>query len=205
MILDIEFVIYSSLIIACLIPLYIYRKKILKFRNSNGNINLFLKDLRNYLSTHHPKIKFNFSIIDKTEDEKNRRVRETLIVEDIITQFVDYDYKKTTQASVSKEKLWVGYDEKSKSDLKLPSDWKQRKEMAWLRDNGRCDRCGNKILLKNAYSQFAKEIEKGGGYNFENIIILCNDCNLILKKKESKIDISSTEIYDKLMVAVDNN
>lgn len=203
--LDVEFVIYASLLIGCLIPLYIYRKRLLQFKESNGDINLFLRDLRNYLSTHHPKIKFDFSIIDKTINEKDRKIRETLIVEDIITQFVDYEYNKTTQSSVSKEKLWVGYDEKSKSDLKLPSDWKQRKEMAWLRDNGKCDRCGNKVLLKNAYSQFAKEIENGGGYNFENIITLCNDCNLILKKQDSKVNISSTEIYDKLMVAVDKN
>ncbi len=202
--LDVEFIIYASILIACLIPLYIYRKKILNLNKSNNTLNLFIKDLRNYLTTYHPKIKFQFSIIDKTENEKDIRVRETLIVENIVNQFIDYDYKKTTQASIPKNKLWVGYEEKSKSNAKLPSDWKQRKELAWIRDDRKCNRCGNKILLNNSYSQFAKSIQNGGGYNFENIIILCGDCNYILNNEDKKITISSLETYDKLMLSVES-
>lgn len=202
MILDFQFILYSSILIGCLIPLYLYRKKIFKYNKENGDFNLFVKDLRVYLSNNHPKINFDFSIIDKTALEHNLKVRETQIVEDILKQFFDFKYEKLTQKSVDKDKLWVGYDQNSISSLKTPSDWKQRKDLAWLRDDQRCNRCGNKILLKNSYTQFAKEIENGGGYNFENIITLCLDCNNVLKSQNTLNTINALEIHDKLMLLV---
>lgn len=201
MVLDLEFIIYSSLLIGILIPLFIYRKKILKYNKTNGEFNLFIKDLRLHLSNHHPKINFDFSIIDKTLNEHDLRTRETIIVEDIVKQFINFEYEKRTQSPVDKDKLWVGYDEKSKSNPKLPTDWKQRKELAWMRENKKCNRCGNKITLKDSYTQFAKSIENGGGYNFENIIILCQDCNIILKS-ENNDKLPALELYDKLMIFV---
>lgn len=203
MLLDIEFVIASTLLIASLLPLYIYRKKIFAFKYKKGdNFNLFIKDLKIHMTQHHPKIKIDYSIIGKTEDEKDIRVREALIVENIVQQFFNYPYKKETQNSIEKEKLWINYIEKSNTNPKYPNDWSQRKELAWKRDNKSCNRCGDTLSLNNTFSTFVKEIKDGGGYNFENIIILCSDCNKILNSTNPKNTISSLNLNDKLMLFV---
>lgn len=201
--LDVNFVIAAGLIIACLIPLYIYRKKIFKPRKRSGDFNLFLKDLKLYLKDHHPKINFDFSIFDKTKDEQDIKIREAIIVEDLVSQFFYAPYEKHTQAPMSKEKLWSGYDEKSASNPKLPNDWAQRKELVWHREHKKCNRCGENItLFKNAYTQFVKEIENGGGYNVENIILVCQDCNQVINSQNPKNTISTLSLHDKLMIFV---
>lgn len=202
MLLDINFSIASGLLIACLLPLYIYRKKIFTKYKSGGTFHLFVKDLKLLMNQHHPKIKIDYSIIDKTENEKNIQLRETLIVENIIQQFFDYPYKKQTQEAVPKDKLWANYMEKSVSNAKYPNDWLQRKELAWKRDNKCCNRCGDKIALDNAFSIFVKDIKDGGAYNFENIIILCSDCNKIMNSTNAKNTISSLAINDRLVLFI---
>jgi 5-methylcytosine-specific restriction endonuclease McrA len=202
--LDISFIIASILLIACLLPLYMYRKKIFAFKYKNGkNFPLFVKDLKLHMTQSHPKIKIDYSIIGKSENEKNSRLRESLIVENITQQFFDYPYKKETQKSIEKEKLWVNYIEKSKSNPKYPNDWAQRKELAWKRDDKCCNRCGNKLTLDNTFSIFVKNIEDGGAYNFENIIILCSDCNKIINSTNSKNTMHSLSLNDKLMFFVE--
>lgn len=203
MLLDIDFIIASSLIIACLLPLYIYREKIFSRFTSTGTFHLFIKDLKLHMSQHHPKIKIDYSIIGKTEDEKNIKIRESLIVENIIQQFFDYSYSKKTQESLSKEKLWTNYIEKSVSNAKYPNDWPKRKESAWKRDNKCCNRCGDKTLLEDTFTVFVKDIKDGGGYNFENIIILCSDCNKILNSTNAKNTILSLNISDKLSIFIE--
>ena len=205
MILDMTFVLFAGLIVLALIPLYIYREKVFPFiYKDNNTFDLFVRDLQVHMKKEHPVINFDYSIIEKTKDEKNIRLRETLIVEDIVAQFFNYKYTKRTQSLISKENLWTGYDEKSKSSTKLPSDWKQRKELAWRRDNQRCNRCKTVCSLDNSFTNFAKDIEKGGGYNFENIITLCSDCNRILNSTNQKRTISSLNLNDTLMRFVSN-
>ncbi|MDZ7819125.1 MAG: HNH endonuclease [Aliarcobacter sp.] len=203
MLLDIDFIISSGLLIACLLPLYIYRKKIFTRYKSGGTFHLFVKDLKLHMTQHHPKIKIDYSIIDKTENEKNTKLRETLIVENVVQQFFEYPYKKNTQEAIPKEKLWINYMEKSTSNPKYPSDWPQRKELAWKRDNNCCNRCGDKIALNNSFSIFVKDIKDGGGYNFENIIILCSDCNKILNSTNVKNTISSLNLNDRLILFIE--
>lgn len=202
--LNVEFVISATIIIFSLLPLYIYRKKIFKFANfGNGEFKLFAKDLKVYLIQNYPKIKFDFSILDKTNNESNLRTREIIIVENMVNQFFYYKYEKRTQNPVAKEKLWSTYDEKSASNSKYPQDWPQRKELVWTRENKCCNRCGNKIsYLKDAYTQFVKEIEDGGGYNVENVILICQDCNQVLNSKNPKNTMVSLNIYEKLMIFV---
>ena len=68
MILDLDYIIFSSLIIACLLPLYIYKEKIFKvkkIKNDKG-FPLFLKDLKLYMLQHHPKIDIDYRIVEKT-------------------------------------------------------------------------------------------------------------------------------------------
>ena len=197
--LDYTFVIYSSLLIACIIPLYIYRQKVFSFAYKTGSIEFFIQDLKTHMQNNHPKIPFNYSIIEKTKNEKDIRIRETLIVEDIISQFFYYKYEKNTQKGIPREKLWTGYEEKSFSNPKTPMDWQERRELAWQRDKNKCNRCGTKIKLEDVFTTFAKDIAKGGGYNFENIIILCSDCNKVLNSKNPKSSIASLHLNDTLM------
>lgn len=200
--LDIEFVIYSSIIISCLIPLYIYRKKVFAFAYEKGDISLFVKDLKRHMKNEHPKINFDYSIIDKTKNEKDIRIRQTIIVENIVNQFFFFEYSKKTQKDIQREKHWSGYEEKSKSNDKYPNDWAIRKDFAWKREEGRCDRCGNKVPLDNTFTTFVKDIKDGGGFNFENIIILCVDCNKVINSQNPKNTISSLNLNEKLMLYV---
>ncbi|BAK74201.1 HNH endonuclease [Arcobacter sp. L] len=199
--LDIEFVIYASILIACLLPLYIYRKKIFKKDfESNGDFNNFLKDLKFHMHKFHPKIHIDYSIVEKTKNEQNLHSRETIIIENVVEQFFNFEYKKTTQKSILRDKLWATYAEKSISNPKFPSDWQQRKEFAYRRDNRCCNRCGNNIMnLNEAYTSFVKDIKDGGNYNFENIIILCVDCNKILNSTNPKDTLHSLILNDKLL------
>lgn len=200
--LDIEFIIAAIFLIASLLPLYIYRKKIFhRFKEGEG-FPFFEKDIKSYMKTHHPKIKINYSIIEKTKDENNTILRQNLIVENIIQQFFEYPYQKETQKSIPKEKLWSNYIEKSISNPKYPNDWLQRKELAWRRDDKACNRCAQELSLDNSISSFVKDIKDGGSYSFENIIILCSDCNKILNSTNPKNTISSLSLNDKLMLFV---
>lgn len=199
--LNIEFVIYASLLIALILPLYFYRQRIFSFAYKTGDLEFFLQDLKLHMKKEHPKIHFDYSIVEKTKDEKDIRTREILILEDIVNQFHTFQYTRKTQGLISKDLLWVNYAEKSKSNPKKPNDWASRRKLAWVRDEKRCNRCGTQIADYNYYTTFAKPVEKGGGYNFENLITLCNDCYRI---EDSKISSTSLELYDKLMLFVKN-
>ena len=200
MILDLNYIIFSSLIIACLLLLYIYKEKIFKIKSKdNEAFASFLKDLKLYMLQHHPKIEIDYRIVEKTKNEEDMELRQTLIIESVIKQFFNFPYQNETQASIPREKLWINYEEKSKSNPKYPSDWALRKEFAWKRDNKNCSRCGNELNIDEAYTSFVKEITDGGGYNLENIMTLCINCNKILNSKNPKSTISSLNLNDNLM------
>ena len=201
MISDLDFIILSSLIIACLLPLYIYKEKILKkkVKKEDEGFPIFLKDLKLYMREHHPKINIYYRIVEKTKNEENSELRQTLIIDSVIKQFFNFPYSKETQATIQREKLWMNYQEKSKSNPKYPSDWALRKEFAWRRDNKCCNRCAQELNINETYTSFVKEIKDGGGYNLENIITLCVNCNRIVDSKNPKSTISSLILTDKLM------
>ena len=67
--LELDFVIYASLLIAALLPLYIYRKRIFRAKYSDNGFSFFIKDLKLHMSEYHPKIKIDYSIIEKTQNE----------------------------------------------------------------------------------------------------------------------------------------
>ncbi|MGB6329250.1 MAG: hypothetical protein WBF48_10010 [Halarcobacter sp.] len=205
--LDIEFIIYSVIIIFCLIPLYIYRKEIYSKFSKSGNIKIFIKDIDAYLSLHYPKINFDFSnILKKVEEEKDIKIKEILVVEDLVSQFATYEYELTTQTSVSRDKLWSSYDNNSKllKDNKFPIDWNQRKEAAWIRDKNKCNRCGTKIKLIDSQALLAKQMRNGGGFNLENIVILCSDCARLVRTSNIEKTSRDLLISDRLMKRVKN-
>lgn len=202
MILDLKFIFAGLFIILILIPLYIYRKEIYNRFYKQGNIKQFLKNIDAYLSTTYPKINFNFSKLEESvEEEKDIRLKETLIVEELVRQFAYYEYDLNTQATVPKEKLWSSYDTNSKlvKDNKLPVDWHQRKEAAWIRDKNKCNRCGTNVKLVDAQALLAKQMKNGGGFNMENIVILCQDCSRIMKSANLERTRKDLNILDNLM------
>lgn len=200
MILELDFIILGCLIILSLLPLYIYRKKLFIPKSPTGDFEIFIKDLKLHMQKYHPNIKIDYSIIEKTKNEPNLEFRETFIVENIVEQYFNYPYKKITQKSVSRDKLWANYDEKSLSNSKLPNDWQQRKELAWRRDNRCCNRCGNYLIsLNEVYTNFVKDIKDEGSYSLENIIVLCADCNKVLNSTNHKNSMDSLILNDKLL------
>lgn len=195
-----EFVVSGVAIIACLLPLYVYRKRIFAFYYAEEDVNLFLQDVKNYLKREHPRVRFNYdNLLQKTKNEKNLRIRETIIIENLVNQFFIHPYKKTTQLDVGQDKHWTAYHEKSKNNPKYPNDWTLRKKLAWDRDHQQCNRCGNKMKLEDSLTLFVKNIEDGGGYNFENIITICSDCNKVLSSQNPVQTQKSLILTEKLM------
>ncbi len=199
--LELEFIIYSLIIILTLIPFFIYREKVFYRFYKIGNIHTFLRNIDSYLILQYPKIYFNYNIVKKVADEKDIRIKETLIIEDLVKQFANYEYELRTQKSVPKNKLWNNYEKNSKliKDNKLPIDWIQRKEVAWLRDDNKCNRCGKKIKLLDTHILLAKQMRNGGGFNLENIIIVCSDCNRVIKSSNIGRTVRNLRILDNLM------
>lgn len=202
--LDLEYIIIGFLIISCLLPLYIYKKVIYKRIYKKGNIKGFLKDCEIFLSSNYPKIPFNFDIKNKYEEEKDIKIKQTLIAENFINQFINYEYEPSTQSSVPEKILWNDYKINSIpiKENKRPSDWAKRKETAWNRDGKKCNRCGTNVKLNDSQIILAKDIIFGGQFNLENIIILCSDCAKVVKSEnKTPVDLNITL---KLMEKVEN-
>ncbi|MBL3519308.1 HNH endonuclease [Aliarcobacter lanthieri] len=165
----------------------------------DNKFNIFLGLVDSYLKREHPKIKFDLSIIDEILKEENFKIRKTLFIDEVVRQFIDFEYLKKTQESVKKELLWNGYGINSIPNLKKPQDFLRRKEVAFFRDKGTCDRCGNKMdKLSDAHTLLILEAENGGGYNLENIAILCFDCHKILTNESRNIFEIPLKIRDEL-------
>ncbi len=193
---------FFILLISFLIFLYFYRRKLtsVKYKNSE-DLDLFLRDLKLYMQHNHPKIDINYSILEKIKDEHNLGIKEVMIIENIVEQFINFKYSKNTQRGLPKDSYWANYLEKSMSH-KLPNDWLLRRDYAWRRDNKCCKRCGKNIDLNESYTIFVNDIKNGGGYHLENLITLCVDCNKILSDNNSKNIISSLPLNDKLLMLV---
>lgn len=183
MILETDFTIIGLIIIVLLLPLYIYRKRLFKRFYTSGNSVEFVKEIYLYLKNNHPKIKFDFNQIKKFVSEKDIQRQQILMAEELGKQFIQFEYEFTTQPSIKEEHLWSSYHQNSKlqKDNKYPNDWSQRKELAWIRDKKQCNRCGFAMPLANANALLVKQMKHGGGFNLENIVILCSDCSRIVR------------------------
>lgn len=203
--LGLDYIIISSLIIISIAPIYVYRKKIFSFAYKTDGFSEFVKELKIYLKRTYPKFHFDFSIIAKTSHEKDSRVRQSLVAENIISQLVEYEFERETQSGVSKDKLWIGYDEFSKPGSRKPTDWKKRRELVWQRDNKSCVRCSKEIKFDETITTFVTDFEIGGGFNVENLFSVCTDCNQILNKNDTSIKFRTTNLdaYDHLYKLVD--
>ena len=201
MILGLDYIIITTILLILLIPLYIYRKKIIKKFTKESDNDSFVKDITIYLKTNYPKFVFDFTIINKYSNEPNFKTQQVLIIEDLIKQFIKKEFVFSTQKNVEKKYLWLTYEENSrlKKDNKLPTDWIQRKNAALKRDKNKCNRCQYTVSTKNSHALLIKQMKDGGGFNFENIVILCNDCNRIIKSNYSEKIYHDLHIMDELL------
>ncbi|WP_428025175.1 HNH endonuclease [Arcobacter sp.] len=180
MILGYDYIILALIIIILLLPFYIYRKKVFKFYYNKNNIAYLIKDMQIYLKNSHPKINFDFSKIDLINKSNSKDLSILLIIEDIINQFINLPYIKRTQKSIANELLWGNYEKESIPKNSTANNLLRRKELVIKRDNYRCNRCGSPIKLDTSMLLLIKDIESGGTYHFENLTVLCNDCNKII-------------------------
>lgn len=198
--LGIEFVLSSLFVIIALLPLYLYRKRIFRFLYDKNDISLFVKNIQIYLSNNISKIQFDYSIVKKVENEHDSRIKQTLIIEDLVSQFANFPYSLGTQRPVNKGSLWATYEQESKPlNGKSPKDLIRRKEVSWRRDHEKCNRCGIKIRLMESHLMLVKSIEKGGTYHFENIAILCSDCYRLLNSKNPESTAKDLKLQETLM------
>jgi len=167
-----------------------------KFRNlflkkteeqDSDKFEIFLGLVENFLKREYPKIKFDYTIKKEVEEEQNLKVKKTLFIEGILRQFVEFRWEKITQESVKKDLLWKGYGINSLPNDRLPFDFFRRKELVFLRDEGVCNRCGNKMeKIQQIHIIMVQDIKDNGGYNVENIILLCPSCYNVLQNQDKE-------------------
>lgn len=197
MILGLDYTILSLIIIAFLLPLYIYkyRQKVFKFYYNKNNSTYFLKDLQIYLRNTYPKINFDFSRIDSINKSNSPDLSRLLIIEDITKQFIDLEYIKRTQKTVAKNILWGSYEKESNPQNSTANNLLRRKDLVLKRDNYKCNRCGKPIKMDTSMLLFIKDIENGGTYHFENLSVLCIDCNKIIHSENPEKLIKDLNIF----------
>lgn len=156
----------------------------------SDNFEIFLGLVEVYLKREHPKINFDFSIVESLKKEENLKIKKSLFIDEIAKQFCDFEYIKKSQKSVDKKMLWSGYGANCAPSPKQPYDFLRRKELVFLRDEAKCDRCGNKIeKINQAFTVFIEAIEDGGAYNLENLAIVCFNCYQVLNKQEKNLQL----------------
>ncbi len=195
MILGLDYTILSLIIIACLLPFYIYRKKVFKFYYGKDNSAYFVRDLQIYLKDTFPKINFDFTKINSNNKSNSHDLSRLLSIEDISNQFINFEYTKRTQRTVPKDILWGSYEKESNPKNSTANNLLRRKDIVIKRDNYRCNRCGRPIKLDTSMLLLIKDIEHGGTYHFENLSVLCIDCNKIIHSPNPEKLIKDLNIF----------
>ena len=189
MVLGNDFIISSLILIISIFSLlYIFRKRIFKFYYTDDDFDLFFQKVQNYLLDKHPKIKFDFSIIDKLSTEPNPTTRKYQFIDKLIDQFLNHEVDiSSANKPIQPSQLWDSYTFNAKPiGTKLPTDWAQRKLIALQRDENICQRCGASVKPETAYLFLIKSIKNGGQFYLENLVIICKDCNKVTTKKDLK-------------------
>ena len=195
--LGLDFIISSlALILVCSYILYIYREQVFRFFYKKNNFNLFIRNIKQYLDVKYPKIKFDFKIVEDSKPEENPQTRCYLVINNLVLQYTNYELDTSnTNLSIQHNQLWNSYTFNSRpSGNKLPDDWAKRKNIAYQRDHGNCQRCGTHTKIETAHLYIVKPIEDGGQYYLENLITLCRDCDKITTNSNLKY----LDIMDKL-------
>ncbi len=163
----------------------------------------FFDLVHSHLTSECLNITFDLSLYENNEEEDNLKVQKATLIAEVIRQFADFHWEKKTQKSVKKEILWSGYGVNSQPSKKIPQDFLRRKELVFFRDEGICNRCGNTMdKIQKSSIILAQESAENGGYNVENLILLCSNCyNLIQNQDKSFSEIPlriRDDLYDLL-------
>ena len=160
---------------------------------------LFLDLVNSYLKREYPSINFDLSFYKEKKEEDNLKVQKATLIAEVIRQFADFHWEKKTQKSVKKEILWSGYGVNSQPSKKIPQDFLRRKELVFFREEGICNRCGN-IMDKIQKSSIilAQESGENGGYNIENLILLCSSCYNLTQNQDKSFSEIPLRIRDDL-------
>lgn len=170
-------------------------KKELKF----NKFQLFLDLANSYLKKEYPNIHFDLTFYEDKEEEDNLKVQKAMVIHQIIRQFADFHWEKTTQKSVKKELIWSGYGINSQPNKKIPQDFLRRKELVFFREDGICNRCGNVMdKIQKSSIVLAQESHENGGYNIENLILLCSSCFNLIKNEDKDFSEIPLKIRDDL-------
>jgi hypothetical protein len=149
---------------------------------------MFLQHVQQYLATQHPKIKFDYSIVNKLSIEPNPITRQYVLIDNLINQFLKIPIDlNLAHKPISQNQLWDSYTFNAKPiGTKLPTDWAKRKMVALQRDKNICQRCGTSVKQETANLFLIKPIKDGGQFYLENLVIICKDCNKVTTKKDLK-------------------
>ncbi len=184
-----DFIVSSIILIIVIFTLlYIFRKKVFKSHYKETDFDLFVKHVKEYLKTNHPKIKFNYKIIESSASEPNPQTRCYTIIDNLVDQFINADIDiSLTPRAISQSQLWDSYTFNAKPiGTKLPDDWTKRKMVVLQRDHNICQRCGFVTKPENAHLFLLQSIKEGGQFYLENLIIICKDCQRVTTKKDLK-------------------
>ena len=190
--LGLDFVISSIIwLFVVILFIFLFRKHLKKFFYKDISLDVFYRDLKNFLSQNYPKVKFNYKIIETSKSEPNPTARKYLILDDIINQYTSLKLDSSKYPTTSPQSLqWSSYIFNSEPNRnKLPSDWAQRKNALLIRDSKSCFRCSTQINLNTIEIHMIRSLENGGKYFLENLIPVCKDCDKILNKKVKHLDI----------------
>ena len=188
-----SYLIISSILFLLLISFYLYKKisKTPKIKNSSENLS---QDIEFYLTNTYPNIKFDYIILKKISLLTNKKT-----IENIISQYINYNFKANTQSPVNKKSLWTSYELDSiPVNNKVPKDLKKRKELAWKRSKYRCDRCGVILKIERTKIYYIKPILEKGTFHLENISVICKDCSNIEESKKNNETVSDLLITKRL-------
>jgi hypothetical protein len=160
---------------------------------------LFLDLVNSYLKREYPNINFDLSFYKDKKEEDNLKVQKATLIAEVIRQFADFYWEKKTQKSVKKELLWSGYGVNSQPSKKIPQDFLRRKELVFFRDEGICNRCGNVMdKIQKSSIILAQESGENGGYNVENLILLCSSCYNLTQNQDKDFSEITLRIRDDL-------
>lgn len=184
---------------------FTFRKQIMKLFYPETSLDLFISKIKTFVEKKYPDIKFDYTIIEISSSEKNPDLRKYMIADDMIDQFkrITIDESKYSKRT-TKELQWSSYlfnCEPNKD--KLPTDWMQRKNALFLRDNRKCFRCSTYIDITTLYPKMIRSLKDGGKYYLENLIPLCSDCDKLESDNPKKS--SFLNIKDSLYEIVENN
>ena len=160
---------------------------------------LFLDLVNSYLKREYPNINFDLSLYENNEEEDNLKVQKAMLIDEVIRQFADFKWEKRTQKSVKKDLIWSGYGINSQPNKKIPQDFLRRKELVFFREQGTCNRCGNVMdKIQKSSIILAQESDENGGYNIENLILLCSSCYNLTQNQDKSFSEIPLRIRDDL-------